>query len=139
LGRDQLGAAVGFASGLTGVGGGVFLAQLLIALHWDSPRQKTALSAPFILVNSVVGFAGATYTGRPADTWWFAAAVIGGAIIGTIVGLRWWSQTLTRNVLAVILLRQEFNCYFSSAHCVFEYGLGWGSMNTSGEHAKAFP
>jgi uncharacterized protein len=101
----SIGAVVGFVSGLTGVGGGVFLAPLLIALHWASPRQTAALSAPFILANSVVGLAGAIFAGQTlaADTWLFALAVIGGAMIGTVVGLRWWSQTMTRYVLAVIL------------------------------------
>jgi len=50
-----VGAAVGFVSGLTGVGGGVFLAPILIALHWASPKQTAALSSPFILANSAVG------------------------------------------------------------------------------------
>jgi uncharacterized membrane protein YfcA len=59
-----IGAAVGFVSGLTGVGGGVFLAPILIAMHWASPRQTAALSSPFIWANSVVGLAGATYVGQ---------------------------------------------------------------------------
>jgi uncharacterized protein len=46
-----IGASVGFTSGLTGVGGGVFLAPSLIALRWASPKQTAALSAPFILAN----------------------------------------------------------------------------------------
>ena len=104
-GAISIGAVVGFVSGLTGVGGGVFLAPLLIALHWASPKQTAALSAPFILANSGVGLAGAMYAGQTpaADTWLFALAALGGAMIGTIVGLRWWSQTMTRYVLAVIL------------------------------------
>jgi uncharacterized membrane protein YfcA len=104
-GAIRIGAVVGFVSGLTGVGGGVFLAPLLMALHWASPRQTAALSAPFILANSVVGLAGAMFAGQTlaADTWLFALAAIGGAMIGTIVGLRWWSQTMTRYVLAIIL------------------------------------
>jgi uncharacterized membrane protein YfcA len=41
-GAISIGAAVGFVSGLTGVGGGVFLAPLLIALDWAYPRQTAA-------------------------------------------------------------------------------------------------
>jgi uncharacterized protein len=104
-GAISIGATVGFLSGLTGVGGGVFLAPLLIALHWASPKQTAALSAPFILANSVVGLAGAMYSGQTpiANTWLFGLAALGGAMIGTIVGLRWLSQTMTRYVLAAIL------------------------------------
>ncbi len=57
-GAVSLGAVVGLVSGLTGVGGGVFLAPALIALRWASPKQTAALSAPFILANSSVGLAG---------------------------------------------------------------------------------
>jgi uncharacterized membrane protein YfcA len=99
------GAAVGFVSGITGVGGGVFLAPLLIALRWASPKQTAALSAPFIWANSIVGLAGALYAGQApnADTWLYALAALAGAMIGTTVGLRWLSQAMTHYVLAVVL------------------------------------
>jgi uncharacterized membrane protein YfcA len=104
-GAVTVGAVVGFISGLTGVGGGVFLAPTLIALHWASPKQTAALSAPFILANSVVGLVGALFTGqRPArQTWIYAIAALIGATIGTAVGLRWMSQDATRYVFALIL------------------------------------
>ena len=105
-GAISTGAAVGFVSGLTGVGGGVFLAPLLIALHWASPKQTAALSAPFILANSAMGLVGAMYAGQTptADTWLFALGALGGAMIGTFVGLRWLSQDVTRYVLAAVLV-----------------------------------
>jgi uncharacterized protein len=104
-GATSIGAVVGFASGLTGVGGGVFLAPILIALHWASPRQTAALSAPFILTNSIVGLAGAMYVGQAptAQTWVYALAAFAGAVLGTSVGLHWLSQTMTRYTLAAIL------------------------------------
>jgi uncharacterized membrane protein YfcA len=63
LGAVSVGAVVGLVSGLTGVGGGVFLAPTLIALHWASPKQTAALSAPFILANSAVGLIGVLLVG----------------------------------------------------------------------------
>jgi uncharacterized membrane protein YfcA len=104
-GAISVGAAVGFISGLTGVGGGVFLAPLLIALRWASPKQTAALTPPFILVNSFVGLVGAVYVGQvpTANTWLYALAALAGAMIGTTAGLRWLSQNMTRYVLATIL------------------------------------
>lgn len=99
------GAAVGFVSGLTGIGGGVFLAPLVIAFGWASPRQTAALSPPFILANSVVGLAATWYVGQtPAgETWLYAGAVLLGAIAGTVIGLRYLSHAATRYLLAAIL------------------------------------
>jgi uncharacterized membrane protein YfcA len=104
-GAITIGAAVGFASGLTGVGGGVFLAPILIALHWASPKQTAALSGPFILANSIVGLAGAIFVGQAptAQTWLYAIAAFTGAVIGGSIGLRWLSQTMIRYTLAAIL------------------------------------
>lgn len=104
-GAISVGAAVGFVSGLTGVGGGVFLAPILIAMRWASPKQTAALSAPFILANSIVGLIGAMYAGQTpsSQTWLYALAALAGAMIGTTVGLRWLSQTMTCYALAIIL------------------------------------
>ncbi len=104
-GAIVVGASVGFVSGLTGVGGGVFLAPVLIALHWASPKQTAALSAPFILANSAVGLAGAIYSGQmpSPSTWLYALAALAGAMVGTSIGLRWLSHTATRYMLSIIL------------------------------------
>jgi hypothetical protein len=101
-----VGAVVGLVSGLTGVGGGVFLAPALIALHWASPKQTAALSAPFILANSIVGLIGALFSGQSPSSHFgvYAVAALGGAIAGTAIGLRWLSQVATRLALAAILL-----------------------------------
>jgi uncharacterized membrane protein YfcA len=104
-GAITVGAAVGFVSGLTGVGGGVFLAPILIAVQWASPKQTAALSAPFIVANSIMGLVGAISAGQvPAhETWLYALAALIGAMIGTVVGIRWLSQAMTRYALAAIL------------------------------------
>ena len=59
-----VGTATGFLSGLTGVGGGVFLTPMLLAFGWASPRRAAALSPPFILCNSVLGLAGVLLGGQ---------------------------------------------------------------------------
>lgn len=100
------GGGTGFVSGLTGVGGGVFLAPLLIALGWASPRSAAGLSAPFILANSVLGLTGVLIVGQhrlAPGAPLYAAAALAGAALGTTIGLRWMSQHATRHVLALIL------------------------------------
>jgi uncharacterized protein len=113
-GALSVGAVVGLVSGLTGVGGGVFLAPTLIALHWASPKQTAALSAPFILANSAVGLVGVLLAGQLPSSHFglYALAALGGAIVGTAIGLRWLGQAATRFVLAAILIAAGIQLLF---------------------------
>ena len=101
-----VGAGAGMMSGLTGVGGGVFLTPMLIGLGWASPRRAAALTPPFILCNSVLGFAGVVLAGQrlaPSSALYAVGALIG-AVIGAFIGHRWMSGQATRYLLAFILL-----------------------------------
>lgn len=106
LPATAVGAGAGFISGLTGVGGGVFLTPLLIALGWMSPRRAAALSPPFILCNSVAGLLGVLIAGQELapGTALYSLGALAGAVVGTMIGLRWMSERGTRFALAVILL-----------------------------------
>ena len=53
-----VGAVLGFASGLIGVGGGIFLSPLMILLGWARVREVSGIAALFILVNSISGLLG---------------------------------------------------------------------------------
>ncbi|MGY3238372.1 putative membrane protein YfcA [Bradyrhizobium sp. USDA 4472] len=102
----SIGAVLGLVSGLTGVGGGVFLAPLLIALNWASPKQTVALSPPFILANSTVGFVGALFAGQfpSPDLAIYAISALAGAVAGTIISLKWLDATGINFILVTVLL-----------------------------------
>jgi uncharacterized membrane protein YfcA len=101
-----IGAGLGLLSGLTGVGGGIFLSPLLLLNRWAETRTVSGISAAFILVNSIAGFAGVvTKTGvvpTPLPLW-ALAAVLGG-FIGAELGSRRFGNPTIRRVLAVVLL-----------------------------------
>jgi uncharacterized membrane protein YfcA len=101
-----VGAGAGFISGLTGVGGGVFLTPLLITLGWATPKRAAQLSPPFILCNSGLGLGGVLLAGQQLapGTFVYSLAALAGAIMGTAIGRRWMSERGTRYVLAAILL-----------------------------------
>jgi len=100
------GAASGLLSGLTGVGGGVFLTPLIIALGWASPKRAAALSPPFILCNSAVGLLGVLIAGQrlTSNTPLYAVGALAGAVLGSTIARRGMSERATRYVLAAILL-----------------------------------
>ena len=57
-----VGGLIGLASGVTGVGGGIFLAPLVLSLGWATMRQTAAISVVFNLMNSAAALAGAWAT-----------------------------------------------------------------------------
>ncbi len=100
------GAAIGFLAGLTGIGGGVFLSPLVLALGWIGTRHASGVSATFNLVNSVAALAGvwATVPALPAALpWWFLAVAAGG-LLGSWLGARYLPPRMLRTILAAILL-----------------------------------
>ncbi|MBO9617700.1 MAG: sulfite exporter TauE/SafE family protein [Niabella sp.] len=58
LKNSALGGAIGFLSGLVGIGGGIFLSPVLNLMKWDLPKKIAATASVFILVNSVSGIMG---------------------------------------------------------------------------------
>ncbi|MSR66746.1 MAG: sulfite exporter TauE/SafE family protein [Pedosphaera sp.] len=100
------GAALGFLSGLVGVGGGIFLSPLLLLLKWEETRKAAGVAAAFILVNSIAGLLGHLASVRllpAAIPWWLLAAGTGGWI-GAELGSRKLDPLLIRRVLAVVVL-----------------------------------
>jgi len=102
-----IGGVLGVLSGLTGVGGGIFLSPLLLLFGWAGTKQTSATSAPFILVNSIAGLAAGLVRNPvppPDYAWWLMAAVLVGGWAGAEYGSRRFANPLIRRMLAVVLV-----------------------------------
>jgi uncharacterized protein len=100
------GAVIGLVSGLTGVGGGIFLSPLLVLTRLCTVRQSAPISAAFILLNSVTGLLGVLrgqHTMPEAIPYWLCAVAIA-AFIGASWGSRTLHTTWLRRVLGVVLI-----------------------------------
>ena len=100
------GLAIGFLSGLTGVGGGIFLSPLLLYIGWADTRATSGVAAPFILVNSIAGLLGhfsSVAQLPPSIPVWGAAAVLGGWI-GATYGSRRAPPPVLRQLLSLVLI-----------------------------------
>ena len=101
----SVGAGLGFLSGLTGTGGGIFLTPLLLFCRWARIKQAAAVSALFILVNSIgglVGYFSATRSVPALGIYLAVPAIVGGAI-GSYLGSRRLPARSIAIFLAVVL------------------------------------
>jgi uncharacterized protein len=100
------GAVIGFVAGITGIGGGILLAPLMLARKWASARETVAVSAAFNLLNSAAALAGLWITTPDFATppaWWLLAVVCGGSL-GAWLSVRTLPTWAVRYALAVLLL-----------------------------------
>ncbi len=100
-----IGCVIGFLSGLIGIGGGIFLSPILLILGWAGPKTTAGISAPFILVNSAVALVAGSLTVQklPGELPLLAGAALGGAVLGTWLGLQRLKQKGLLVTLAVVM------------------------------------
>jgi uncharacterized membrane protein YfcA len=101
-----LGGVIGLLSGMIGIGGGIILSPVLLLLKWTNLKQTAAISALFIFVNSLSGFAGQLYQGLNLTSNMYVLVLIAltGGIIGAYFGAKKFDQLVLKRVLAGVLL-----------------------------------
>jgi uncharacterized protein len=105
-----IGGGIGLLAGLTGTGGGIFLTPTLLWRRWAAVKQTAAISAAFILVNSLAGLVGyfrghevgsiGLATGELAL---FCLAVMMGGTLGAYLGSNRFSVVTIKRILGVVL------------------------------------
>ena len=122
-----VGGAIGFVSGIVGIGGGIFLVPILYFLNWDTPRRIAAACSLFILANSVSGLWGqltklsnSNALGYIAAFWPLMIAVLLGGQIGSWAASRRLQPALIKRLTAALIL-------FVSLRLLFRWGsmMGW--------------
>jgi uncharacterized protein len=106
LGSLLVGGIIGLVSGVTGVGGGIFLAPLVLSLGWATTRQTAAISVVFNLMNSAAALAGAwaTLPLLPARLPVWLVCVGFGGLLGSWMGALHLNPRTLRLLLAFLLL-----------------------------------
>ena len=106
-----IGGAIGFLSGMVGIGGGIFLAPALHLLRLAEPKRIAATSSLFIMVNSIAGLIGQTmkqgttaHLDRLTDYLWLFLAVLIGGQIGSRLSAKALSGRVVKRLTAVLVL-----------------------------------
>lgn len=102
----SVGAVLGFASGLIGVGGGIFLSPLMVLLGWARVREVSGIAALFILVNSVAGLLGHVGSLQQVPDYapLLAVMALAGGTLGALGGSRHLPVQVILKAMAMVLV-----------------------------------
>ena len=112
-----IGGAIGFLSGLIGIGGGIILSPVLLLLKWTDMKQTAAISALFIFVNSLSGLFGQLQKGIyfSSEMYWYVAIAFVGGICGAYFGSLKFKQDILKYLLALVLIVAAWKLLFTNA------------------------
>lgn len=110
-----IGLAIGFVSGVIGIGGGIILSPIILLLGWGNIKQAAAVSALFIFVNSISGIAGVISKGISFENEIILLIIvaIAGGLAGSYLGARKFNNKTLKIVLAIVLLIASVKLFFT--------------------------
>lgn len=101
---------IGLLAGLSGIGGGIFMAPVLHLMRWAEPRRIAAFASLYILINSAAGLcgqiikSGAASLAQPVMQYGLLlGAVLVGGQLGSLFGMRYLSPRLLRVLTALLV------------------------------------
>ena len=102
-----VGGSIGLASGVVGIGGGIFLSPVMMLNNWATAKQTAATAALFIWLNSLAGLIGSGLSGQvnlDLDLLGsFGVVVMLGGMLGSRYGSKISSQNGIRGLLVLVL------------------------------------
>ncbi|MGC4232722.1 MAG: sulfite exporter TauE/SafE family protein [Niabella sp.] len=101
-----IGAAIGFLSGLIGIGGGIILSPVLLLLRWANMKEAAAVSAIFIFVNSLSGLTGQLIKGVQFTSHMYLYVIVAfaGGLLGAYFGSIKFRFEVLKYILSAVLL-----------------------------------
>ena len=103
-----IGAALGFISGVVGIGGGIFLSPILFLIKAGKPKHIVVTASLFILINSISGIVGQltknNVLAEVTNYWFLIAAVFIGGQIGNFFNLKILSTRILALITAILVI-----------------------------------
>jgi len=103
-----IGGALGFISGIVGIGGGIFLSPILFLLRAGRPKHIVTTASLFILINSVFGIIGQltknSVINEIPNYWYLLIAVLIGGQLGNFLNLKIFPTHILALVTAILVI-----------------------------------
>ena len=115
-----IGGALGFISGIVGIGGGIFLSPILFLTRAGRPKHIVTSASLFILINSISGIIGQLTKNavliEVLNYWYLLAIVLIGGQVGNYLNLKIFPTRFLALVTAFLVLfvaiRMGFRFFF---------------------------
>lgn len=99
-----VGGGIGLASGVVGIGGGIFLSPVIMLSNWATAKQTAATAALFIWVNSLAGLVGASVSDQIGLELALLGPFGGAVLLGGVLGSRYGSLVASQNGIRILLV-----------------------------------
>ncbi len=116
-----LGGSIGLLSGISGIGGGIFLSPVLNLLKWKDPRIIASLASVFILVNSIAGIVGLNIAGTFKLDYDLIFKLIIAVVIGGSMGSYLSSKKFNLKILGILT---ALLVLYVGLKLILNYGFG---------------
>ena len=115
-----IGGILGFASGVVGIGGGIFLSPILFLIKAGKAKHIVTTASLFILINSISGVVGQltknTVLNEVSSYWYLFLAVIIGGHIGNFLNLKIFPTRIlalvTSGLVLFVAVRMGIKLFF---------------------------
>ena len=100
-----VGTVIGVISGLVGMGGGIVLGPVILALRWADPKRTAAITSAYILLSSASALG--SHVALGGEVQWMAVAAFGaacaaGGFVGSHLGAHVLAPKTLQRLLAII-------------------------------------
>ena len=103
-----IGSVIGLASGIVGIGGGIFLSPLLFLMKAGYPKHIVTTASIFILINSIFGVAGQLTKNLVFNEflnyWPLFLTVLAGGQIGNFLNIKFLSNKILALITSLLVI-----------------------------------
>lgn len=97
-----LGGSIGLLSGLSGIGGGIYLSPVLHLVSWENSKKIAALASSFIFFNSLAGLGGLALAGNLNLDFNFIGKLIIAVCLGAGLGSYFSHKKFKTKILSIL-------------------------------------